>query len=262
MVRIPQILGSFVGASERNLSFVFKESRRNVPCILFFDEFDALGTKRTAFSTSDNVGGGTTMRLIVNTFLSEMNGVEKNPEGIFVIAATNLPYQIDPAIKRSGRIGDFLYIKPPNLKERRQLIRYYLKNKKFRHINVGRIARATIGYSCADIERVIDEATLQPIRDEHRTKQDYYLKTTNILLEVLDKPSTLESWFFDTRKEVIGSWTTEVVNGKKMRNWKQGILEPEEQLLYRDLIRDVKWNTKPSTRFFKQFIRLFSLFIA
>jgi SpoVK/Ycf46/Vps4 family AAA+-type ATPase/intein/homing endonuclease len=260
VARIPQILGSFVGSSEKNLSQVFKQARANTPCIVFFDEFDALGTKRSAFSASDQIGGGTTMRLIVNTFLSEMNGVEKNPEGIFVIAATNLPYQIDPAIKRSGRIGDFLYLKPPTYRERKQLIGYYLKGKTFRHINVGRIARATIGYSCADIERMVDEATLQPIRTEHKTKQGQYLRTSNILLEAFKKKSTLESWYFDTRREVIGSWTTEIQQGKKMRSWKQGILEPEEKELYKELIQDVQWNTKASVRAIKQFIRLFSIF--
>ena len=96
-----------------------------------------------------------------------MSGVESNPEGIFVIGATNNPWDIDPALKRSGRFGDSVYLKPPTYGDRKNLFRYYTRNKPVASLNFGRLARATTGYSPADIERIADKAAMLPLLHEY-----------------------------------------------------------------------------------------------
>ena len=117
IARVNQIVDMYTGNTEKNLHAIFEQARKNIPCVIFFDELDALGVKRGG----DEPGGGNSsaLRLAVNQFLVEMSGVEANPEGIYVIGATNNPWEIDPALKRSGRFGDSVYLKPPDYKARR-----------------------------------------------------------------------------------------------------------------------------------------------
>ena len=117
IARINEIVDMYAGNTEKNMHAIFEQARKTAPCIVFFDELDALGVKR------DSGGGGggegqSFMRMAVNQFLQEMDGVEKNPEGIFVIGATNQPWDIDPALKRSKRFGETIYIPPPDYKTR------------------------------------------------------------------------------------------------------------------------------------------------
>ncbi|MEM0149897.1 MAG: AAA family ATPase, partial [Candidatus Micrarchaeaceae archaeon] len=111
IARINQIVDMYTGNTEKNLHAVFEQARKNTPCIIVFDELDALGVKRGGSGSEG--GESSAMRLAVNQFLVEMNGVEANPEGIYVIGTTNQPWDIDPALKRSGRFSDTLYIGPP-----------------------------------------------------------------------------------------------------------------------------------------------------
>ena len=128
IARVNQIVDMYTGNTEKNLHAIFEQARKNTPCIIFFDELDALGVKRGG---DDGGGGGNSsaLRLAVNQFLVEMSGVETNPEGIYVIGATNNPWDIDPALKRSGRFGDSVYLKPPTYGDRKKLFKYYTRNK-------------------------------------------------------------------------------------------------------------------------------------
>ena len=128
IARVNQIVDMYTGNTEKNLHAIFEQARKNPPCIIFFDELDALGVKRGG-DGGDGGGNSSALRLAVNQFLVEMSGVESNPEGIFVIGATNNPWDIDPALKRSGRFGDSVYLKPPTYGDRKSLFRYYTRNK-------------------------------------------------------------------------------------------------------------------------------------
>ncbi len=110
MANINEIVDMYAGNTEKNMHAVFEQARKNAPCIVFFDEVDALGTKREGEQQS-------TMRMAVNQFLQELDGVEKNPEGIFVIGATNQPWDMDPALKRSGRFGEAIYMPRAELQD-------------------------------------------------------------------------------------------------------------------------------------------------
>ena len=95
-VGINDILDMWIGQSERNMHEIFEQARRSRPCVLFFDEVDALGANR---SDMRHIG----RQMLINQFLSEMDGIQSNNEGVLVLAATNMPWQVDPAFRRPGR---------------------------------------------------------------------------------------------------------------------------------------------------------------
>ena len=166
IARINEIVDMYAGNTEKNMHAIFEQARKNTPVVVFFDEIDALGQKR-----GGNGGGeqGSYMRMAVNQFLQEMDGVEKNPEGIFVIGATNQPWDMDPALKRSKRFGESIYIPPPDYKTRKSALIYNTRKMPLAHINFGRLARATMGFSQADLEEISDKAALIPAAEEDRT---------------------------------------------------------------------------------------------
>jgi transitional endoplasmic reticulum ATPase len=256
IARVNQIVDMYTGNTEKNLHAIFEQARKNTPCIIFFDELDALGVKRGG----DEPGGGNSsaLRLAVNQFLVEMSGVEQNPEGIYVIGATNNPWDIDPALKRSGRFGDSLYLKPPTYKDRKQMFEYYTRNKPVSNLNYGRLARATTGYSPADIERIADKAAMLPLlhEHEHNIGREYTMKDVMSILKDKDySGSSLDEWYSMVKKDVITKTETNIVDGKKQVVVKEGKLDPQEKILYKAMVNDIKKNTSGWRIRIKKFIR-------
>ncbi|MGC8478964.1 MAG: AAA family ATPase [Candidatus Micrarchaeia archaeon] len=259
IARINQIVDMYTGNTEKNLHAIFQQARENIPCIIFFDELDALGIKRGGGSPQ---GESSSIRLAVNQFLTEMNGVEANPEGIFVIGATNQPWDIDPALKRSGRFGDSIYIPPPKYRERVELFKFYTRNKPKGRLNYGRLARATMGYTPADIERICDKAAMRPLLHEHKYNKERRLNMSDMLAILKDKDmsgSTLDEWYSMVKKDVISVTETQVVDGKKQQIVKEGKLDPQEKILYRSMIKDIKKNTSGTRIWIKKAIRWFAV---
>lgn len=261
IARINQIVDMYTGNTEKNLHAIFDQARKNTPCIIFFDELDALGVKRGG----DEPGGGgssSALRLAVNQFLVEMSGVEANPEGIFVIGATNNPWEIDPALKRSGRFGDSVYIRPPNYTARKGLFKYYTRNKPVGQLNFGRLARATMGYSPADIERIADKAAMLPLlhEHEHNMSREYTMKDVLSILKDKDySGSSLDEWYAMVKKDVITKTETQTIDGKKQEIVKEGKLDPQEKIIYKAMINDIKKNTKGWRIRIKKVIRWWAL---
>ena len=106
-VGINDVLDMWIGNSERNLHEMFEQARQNKPCVLFFDEVDALGASRSDMRASAG-------RHLINQFLSEMDGVQSANEGVLVLAATNAPWHLDPAFRRPGRFDRVLFVPPPD----------------------------------------------------------------------------------------------------------------------------------------------------
>jgi transitional endoplasmic reticulum ATPase len=265
IARINQIIDMYTGNTEKNLHAVFEQARQNTPCIVMFDELDALGTKR---SGGDGPGGGgesSAMRLAVNQFLVEMNGLESNPEGIFVIGTTNQPWDIDPALKRSGRFGDHIYLSPPNHKHRVEMFKYATRNMPKGHLDFERLARATAGYSPADIERrIVDKAAMRPLLHEYQFQKSRNLTTEDMLAIIADKDtggSSLDEWYLMVKKDVISKTETQIVDGKKQEIVKEGKLDAEEKLLYKKMIKDIKANTGEFPILMKRFARWWALHI-
>ncbi|MEM0107117.1 MAG: ATP-binding protein, partial [Candidatus Micrarchaeaceae archaeon] len=208
-------------------------------------------------------GESSALRLAVNQFLVEMNGVEANPEGIFVIGTTNQPWDIDPALKRSGRFGDSVYLRPPTYRERKKLIEFYTKNKHRGYINFGRLARATMGYSPADIEHICDKAAMKPLLHEYNYKKERKLNMHDFMSILKDKESqgsSLDEWYAMVKKEVISKTEEQIVDGKKQQIVKEGKLDAQEKVLYKALISDIKKNTSPFRIALRKFMRFWAIY--
>ena len=150
-VTLTDVLDMFIGNSERHLRDVFAAARRNVPCVLFFDEIDALGHKRSQLA--NNAARG-----VVNQFLTELDGVDTANDGVFVLAATNAPWDVDVALRRPGRLDRTLLVLPPDRPAREAILRHHLRGRPVSGLRLDELAKRTDGYSVADLAHVCDSA--------------------------------------------------------------------------------------------------------
>ena len=150
-VTLADVLDMYVGQSEHNLSEIFAIARRNAPCVLFFDEIDALGQKRSQLRTAASRG-------VVNQFLTELDSVDGVNDGVFVLGATNAPWDVDTALRRPGRLDRMLLVAPPDRPAREAILHYHLKDRPVSRIDVGALAKRTEGYSGADLAHVCESA--------------------------------------------------------------------------------------------------------
>jgi AAA+ superfamily predicted ATPase len=173
-IGLSDVLDMWIGSSERNLRAIFDTARRNRPCLLFFDEMDALGQKRTHLR-----GGGSSMRGVVNQLLAELDGASTDNEGVFVLAASNHPWDIDSALLRPGRFDRTVLVPPPDQPAREAILRFHLRGRPTERLNLAKIAKTTGGMSGADLALICEHSTetameqsmntgqLQPISQQH-----------------------------------------------------------------------------------------------
>ncbi|MDE9365205.1 AAA family ATPase [Luteipulveratus sp. YIM 133132] len=152
-VGLTDVLDMYIGSSERNLRSVFDAARRNRPCLLFFDEIDALGQKRSQLRHSG------AMRGVVNQLLAELDGAASDNEGVFVLAASNHPWDIDSALLRPGRFDRSVLVLPPDQPAREAILAYHLRGRPVEALDLAKVAKATEGYSGADLALVCEQAT-------------------------------------------------------------------------------------------------------
>ncbi|WAC90320.1 ATP-binding protein [Mycobacterium sp. Aquia_213] len=152
-VGIADVLHHWFGESERSIRSVFDSARRNAPCVLFFDELDALGHRRSALS------GSSGMRPVVNTLLEEMDSATSINDGVYVLGATNAPWDVDPALRRPGRFDRMIFVGLPDAEARTGILRSHLKDRPVAGIDLKSIAKRTDGFSGADLAHICDSAT-------------------------------------------------------------------------------------------------------
>lgn len=157
-VGISDVLNMWLGESERNLAAMFDKARANVPAVLFFDELDAL-----AFSRAKAASGST--RTVVNEFLAQLDGIGRENRGVLILAATNMPWDVDDAMKRPGRFSRQIFVSPPDEAARREMLRIKLIDVPCDDIDLGAITRATENYSGADIDGLIEMAKESALSD-------------------------------------------------------------------------------------------------
>jgi SpoVK/Ycf46/Vps4 family AAA+-type ATPase len=197
-VGISDVLDMWIGNSEKNLHGLFDRARRNRPCVLFFDEVDALAASRADMRTH----GG---RHLINQFLAELDGMQASNEGVLILAATNAPWHVDPAFRRPGRFDRILFVPPPDKDARESILRVMLKGKPQETLDLEPVAKRTDGFSGADLKAVVDQAIEAKLREAMKTGVPAPLKTKDILSAAGSiKPSTKE-WFSTARNYALYS---------------------------------------------------------
>ncbi|BBG24206.1 CDC48 family AAA ATPase [Sulfuracidifex tepidarius] len=159
-IRGPEILSKWVGESEKAIREVFKRARQTAPCVVFFDEIDAIAPSRERMHGDS----GVTDR-IVNQLLSEMDGIEALNR-VIVIGATNRATLLDPALLRPGRFDRIIYVPPPDLKARVDILKVHLKSVPVDpNLNLEEVAKKLEGYTGADIEALVRETVMLKLRN-------------------------------------------------------------------------------------------------
>jgi ribosome biogenesis ATPase len=158
-VKGPELLNKYVGESERAVRQVFERARISPPCVIFFDEMDALCPRRDGSSGSS----GATER-VVNQMLTEMDGAGESNRGVIVIGATNRPDMVDPAMLRPGRLGLLMYVPLPDAVARSNILRTLLRKTVYdESINFDQIGQETLRFSGADMACLVRSAITQAV---------------------------------------------------------------------------------------------------
>ena len=164
-VKGPEVLSKWVGESEKAIREIFRKARETAPCIIFFDELDAIAPRRGMHTDA-----GVTDR-IVNQILTEMDGIQIL-KGVVVIGATNRPDILDPALLRPGRFDRVIYVPPPDVEGRYQIFQIHTREMPLDDdVDLRRLAEMTEGYTGADIEAVCREAALTAAREDLNIKK-------------------------------------------------------------------------------------------
>jgi transitional endoplasmic reticulum ATPase len=158
-VKGPSLLSKFVGESERAIREVFKKARQAAPCIVFFDEIDALAPTRSSGAADSNVS-----QRVISQLLTEMDGVEEL-KGVLVVAATNRRDMLDPALLRPGRFDLLLEVPPPDAPGRAQILAVHLAGRPVAtDVAPEELVRRTEGFTGAEIEAACERAALLAVR--------------------------------------------------------------------------------------------------
>lgn len=192
-VSVNDVLDMWIGNSERNMHEIFQTARRQAPCVVFLDELDALGGKRSRTQHSG-------MRNTVNQLLTELDGVDATAnEGVFVLAATNVPWDVDIALRRPGRLDRTLLVLPPDAPAREAILRYHLKDRPIESVDLGKLVKITDGLSGADLAHVCEAAAEHALLDSARTGTVRLINMADLLRAAKAVVPSTEPWFATAR---------------------------------------------------------------
>ena len=195
-VSLADVLDMYVGQSERNLKDLFDLARRSAPCVLFLDEVDAIGQKRSNLRTS-------AMRTTVNQLLLELDSVNGENEGVFVLAATNHPWDVDAALRRPGRLDRTVLVLPPDQEAREAIFRHHLKDRPVERIDVRTLAKGTDGFSGADIAHVCETCAERALLDSAISGTVRMIGMDDLTAAVAELRPSLSAWFETARNVAL-----------------------------------------------------------
>jgi len=189
---IVDVLDMWLGTSERNLHELFQAARRHAPCVLFLDEVDALGHKRSQLNTS-------AMRTLGNQLLAELDGMEGDNEGVFVLAATNAPWDVDPALRRPGRLDRMVLVLPPDPPARATILQYHLRGRPIANIDLEQLVRRTEHFSGADLAHLCETAAEYAMADSIRRGEVRMIGQQDFNLALKEVRASTGPWFSTAR---------------------------------------------------------------
>jgi transitional endoplasmic reticulum ATPase len=191
-VGIDDVLDMYHGESERKLHAIFETARRKSPCVLFFDEIEAVGGKRVDMRQHF-------LRTLVNQFLAEMDGMEGDNEGLLIVGATNAPWHVDSALMRPGRFDRVVFVPPPDYEARLAILRIHVRGKPADDLDLPRLARETDGYSGADLMGLVEAATEAALQDALRSGEVRPITTADLLAALKKLRPTVDDWLATAR---------------------------------------------------------------
>jgi len=191
-VSFADVVDMYVGSSERNVREIFATARLNAPCVVFLDEVDAIGQKRSQLRS-------TPMRSTVNQLLLELDDVTGANDGVFVLAATNHPWDVDSALRRPGRLDRTLLVLPPDEQAREAVFRFHLRDRPIAGIELASLAASTDGFSAADIAHICESAAELALLDSARTGQVRLIGQDDLRRALDQVRPSLAAWFDSAR---------------------------------------------------------------
>lgn len=194
-VSAADVLDRYLGVSERNLHALFQQARRDAPCVLFLDELDTLGQRRTT--------DGSAMRNVVNGLLEELDGVGTVNDGVFVLAATNQPWQVDPALRRPGRFDRTVLVLPPDKVAREAIFHHYLANRPVEGVVLSTLADRSDGLTGADIAYVCELAAETAMVDSATTGVIRLITMADLLGALATVHPSIGGWLESARNVVM-----------------------------------------------------------
>jgi len=195
-IGIHDVLDMYIGNSEQKLHALFESARRHSPCVMFFDEVDALGASRSDMRQSAG-------RHLINQFLSELDGIASNNEGILILAATNAPWHLDAAFRRPGRFDRLLFVPPPDEPARVAILEVLLRDKPLADIDYLRIAKIAKKFSGADLKLLVSQTIENKLQEAIKSGTPSPISTRDLLNAVKTiKPST-DQWFSSAKNYAL-----------------------------------------------------------
>jgi SpoVK/Ycf46/Vps4 family AAA+-type ATPase len=193
---IVDVLNMWVGNSEKNLHEIFQAARRNAPCVLFLDEIDALGHKRSQLHSS-------AMRTLGNQLLAELDGMEGDNDGVFILAATNAPWDVDAALRRPGRLDRVALVLPPDGPARAAILQYHLRERPIANIDLGALVEATEHFSGADLAHLCETAAEHAMADSLATGTIRMIERRDFARALAEVRPSTGPWFATARNVAL-----------------------------------------------------------
>ncbi|MEQ0557597.1 ATP-binding protein [Amycolatopsis sp. NEAU-NG30] len=197
-VGLDEVLDMWLGKSERNLHELFLAARRAAPCVLFFDELDAIGQKRSRLA-------GAAARNVVAQLLVELDGIADGNDGVFVLAATNAPWDVDTALRRPGRFDRTLLVLPPDEQARTAILEYHLRDRPVAGIDLPQLARKTDGWSGADLAHLCETASERALLASAESGVARMIGMPDLLGALPEIRPSSAAWFAAARNVVLYS---------------------------------------------------------
>jgi transitional endoplasmic reticulum ATPase len=192
-VAITDVLDMYIGESERKLHEIFEMARRTAPSVVFFDEIEAVGGKRQHSREA-------TSAKLVSQFLTELDGFSQNNQGVLILAATNVPWAVDPAFRRPGRFDRVLFVPPPDLEARKAILAMELRDRPIAgQIDVAELAKKTGGFSGADLRDLVETAVDEAIEESLARGAEQPLAMDHLRRALADSKATTIEWLTSAR---------------------------------------------------------------